>query len=72
MVDTHQMTQHDLSPHAGKNTLAELRQMYFELKEEVFSTCNRLGYCCNSQRLEELLKRTVGTEMVLTDVLHPK
>lgn len=45
---------------AGKKSLASIRKLYFELKEEVFATA-RFGYGCDTNALERLLKREFGT-----------
>ena len=52
-------------------SLSQLRDLYFRLKEEVFSK-GRVGFCYDSLRLEELLKKELGTELRMGDVKHPK
>ena len=42
-------------------TLASIRKLYFELKEQVFATA-RLGYGCDTNALEKLLKREFGVD----------
>lgn len=54
-----------------KMSLSHLRDLYFRLKEEVFSK-GRVGFCYDSLRLEQLLKDELGTETRLGDVTHPK
>lgn len=51
--------------------LCRLRDLYFRLKEEVFSK-GRVGFCYDSVRLEQLLKEELGTEMRMDDITHPK
>lgn len=51
--------------------MAQLRQLYFRLKEQVFSR-SRMGYAYNSKALEELLKEELGTELRMCDVNYPK
>ena len=52
-------------------SLYQLRNLYFRLKDEVFSK-GRTGFCYNSAKLEELLKESLGTHIRMGDVLHPK
>ena len=40
-------------------SLSRLRDLFFRLKDEVFSK-GRVGFCYDSIRLEELLKRSLG------------
>ena len=42
-------------------TLAAVRKLYFELKEQVFANA-RLGYGCDTDALETLLQREFGTD----------
>ena len=57
-----------MSP-VAKRTLAELRQVYFKMKEEVFSA----GFGTdNTKALEDLLKETIGENMRMSDVTEPK
>lgn len=51
--------------------LCQLRNLYFRLKDEVFSK-GRTGFCYDSAKLEELLKEGLGTDMRMGDVTHPK
>ena len=50
----------------------KLRQIYFKLKDHVFSNAKMGGYAYNSEELERLLKEEFGTEMKMSDVKHPK
>ncbi len=52
-------------------SLRYLRNLYFRLKEEVFSK-GRVGFCYDTNKLEELLKEEFGTEMKMSDIQHPK
>ena len=45
----------------GKKSLASIRKLYFELKEEVFATA-KFNYGCDTDALERLLKREFGSE----------
>ena len=56
----------------AKCTLPELRKLYFELKDEIFSTASHSGYNCDTGKLEQLLKKYLGDTMKLSDVDHPK
>lgn len=51
--------------------LFQLRNLYFRLKEKIFSK-GRIGFCYDSMRFEELLKESLGTDMRMGDVKHPK
>ena len=55
---------------AGKSLL-EIRQLYFKMKEEVFSR-PRAGFAYNTRALEKLLQDELGTEMCMGDVKRPK
>ena len=55
----------------AKRNLSELRQLYFKLKDRVFSE-GRLGFAYNTTSLEKLLQEEFGTEALMTDVRHPK
>ena len=55
---------------AGKSLL-EIRQLYFKMKEEVFSS-PRAGLPFNTKALEKLLQDELGTEMCMGDVKQPK
>jgi len=54
-----------------RTSLSYIRDLYFRLKEEVFSK-GRVGFCYDTKRLEELLIEEFGTEMKMSDVQHPK
>lgn len=55
--------------------LEDIKRLYFRLKEQVFQgkgiLAHYLGFC-DSKKLEELLIETFGTEMKMTDKMHPK
>ena len=55
---------------AGKS-LHEIRQLYFKIKEEMFSS-PRAGLAFNTKALEKLLQDELGTEMCMGDVKRPK
>ena len=55
---------------AGKSLL-EIRQLYFKMREEVFSS-PRAGFAFNTKALEKLLQDELGTEMCMGDVKRPK
>ena len=52
-------------------SLSRVRSLYFRMKEEVFSK-GRVGFCYDTVRLEELLKESLGTDVHMGDVTHPK
>lgn len=56
---------------AAKKSLAELRQLYFRMKEKVFGS-DRFGFAYNTENLEELLKDVFGTTMTMADEELPK
>ena len=56
---------------SAKKNLSQLRQLYFKLKDRVFSQ-GRLGIAYNTASLDEVLKEEFGTEAIMTDVRHPK
>lgn len=57
----------------GNKTLAELRQFYFKLKEDVFTTQGIGGLGgYNTDELERILKEVLGTEKRMSDVKEPK
>lgn len=51
--------------------LFQLRNLYFRLKEEVFSK-GRVGFCYDTVRLEELLKESLGADIRMGDVKYPR
>lgn len=55
----------------AKKSLKELRQLCFQLKDDVFAS-PKFGIAYNTESLEELLKKYLGTEMKMSDVKHPK
>ena len=55
----------------AKRSLAQLRQLYFKMKDRVFGT-DRLGFAYNTQALEQLLISEFGTTMIMTDIEFPK
>ncbi|KAL5457013.1 hypothetical protein EMCRGX_G034246 [Ephydatia muelleri] len=55
----------------GDKSLLDLRQIYFEIKETVFEKA-KLGYVCDSQAFEEILKRYLTPDKRMGDVRHPK
>ena len=57
--------------HAAKKNLSELRQLYFKLKDRVFSE-GRLGLAYSTASLEKVLQEEFGTEARMSDVRHPK
>ncbi|XP_019852623.1 PREDICTED: 85/88 kDa calcium-independent phospholipase A2-like isoform X2 [Amphimedon queenslandica] len=55
----------------GKKTLAELRQVYFKLKEDIFSkTGFGIGY--NTEALELILKENFDSNIRMSDIKEPK
>lgn len=57
--------------HTANKSLAELRQLYFKMKDRVFGS-DRFGFAYNTEALEKLLKEEFGTSMRLGSVTTPK
>ena len=55
---------------AGKS-LKEMRQLYFKMKDQVFSN-DRFGFGYNTEVLEKLLIEEFGTELRMSDVTFPR
>jgi calcium-independent phospholipase A2 len=55
----------------AKKELSELRQLYFKLRDRVFSA-GRMGMGYNTESFEKVLKEEFGTEALMCDVSHPK
>lgn len=55
----------------ANKSLAELRQLYFKMKDRVFGS-DRFGFAYNTEALENLLKEEFGTSMRLGSVTTPK
>ena len=56
----------------AKKSLYQLKQLYFEMKEDVFGSGNKYGYGFNTRKMEEVLKRNFGSDMTMMSVLEPK
>ena len=54
----------------AKKTLKELRQLMFQMKDEVFGY-SRGGYACNTEALERILKEVFG-DMKMDDIKYPR
>ena len=52
----------------GNKDICYLRKLYFELKEKVFGSA-RFGYGCDTEALEQILKREFG-EMKMEPLNH--
>ena len=58
---------------SGGLSLAELRRLYFEMKDTVFKQqFKMISHTCDTKALEELLKRMLGTEKRMDCVKKPK
>lgn len=55
----------------ARKSLQELRQLYFRMKEEVFSS-PRAGFAFNTRALERILQEELGSEIRMGDVKRPK
>ncbi len=57
----------------GRRSLDELKQMFFELKDSVFKKQSKLlPTACDTEALEELLKKNLGEHIKMRDVTKPK
>lgn len=55
----------------AKKNLSELRQLYFKIRDQVFSA-GRLGMGYNTEVFERVLKEEFGTEALMSDISHPR
>ena len=58
--------------YAARKSLHQLKQLYFELKEEVFSSGNKYGYGFDTKKKERVLLRYFDPEMKMTAIMEPK
>ena len=58
--------------HAARKSLHQLKQLYFELKEDVFSSGNKYGYGFDTKKKEQVLLRYFDPEMKMTAITEPK
>ena len=56
---------------AGKKSLREIFQLYFMMKDRIFSK-PRIGPGFNTDILEEILQEYLDPDIKMTDVTHPK
>ena len=56
---------------AGKKSLREIFQLYFRMKDKIFSK-PRIGFGFNTDVLEEILQECLDLDVKMTDVTHPK
>ena len=54
----------------AKKTLKELRQLMFQMKDEVFGSSHG-SYGCNTEALERILKDTFG-DMTMNTIKYPR
>ena len=57
---------------SAKKSLYQLKQLYFEMKEDVFGSGNKYGYDFDTKKMEEVLKRNFTPEIRMASVLEPK
>ena len=58
---------------SGGLSLSELRRYYFEMKDSVFKQQSKfISHTCDTNALEELLKRMLGTDKRMDCVEKPK
>ena len=58
-----------LSLSAGNKTMADVKRLYFKLREEVFS---QRDMARRSQALDGFLQAHLGTQMKMSDIQHPR
>ena len=58
--------------YVAKKTLQELKQLFFQLKDDVFGTAKLAGFGCDSNKFSTILKSYFGEEMKLTAVSEPR
>ena len=56
----------------AKKSLHQLKQLYFEMKEDVFGSGNKYGYGFDTKKMEEVLRRNFDPEMKMFSVAEPK
>ena len=56
----------------AKKSLQQLKQLYFEMKEDVFSSGNKYGYGFDTRKMEQVLQRHFDPEMRMSSVTEPK
>ena len=56
--------------HAAKRSLAQMRQLYFKMKDKVFKN-ERLGFSYNTDALEAILQEEFG-ELKMSDRDFPQ
>ena len=57
----------------GGLSLPQLRRMYFEMKDTVFKQQSKfISHTCDTNALEELLKRMLGTDQRMDEIKKPK
>ena len=56
---------------AGKKSQREIFQLYFRMKDKIFSK-PRIGFGFNTDVLEEILQECLDLDVKMTDVTHPK
>lgn len=56
---------------SGKKSLREIFQLYFMMKDRIFSK-SRIGFGFNTEVLEEILQEYLDPDIKMTDVTHPK
>ena len=56
----------------AKKSLQQLKQLYFEMKEDVFSSGNKYGYGFDTRKMEEVLQRNFDPEMRMSSISEPK
>ena len=56
----------------ARKSLYQLKQLYFEMKEDVFGSGNKYGYDFNTKKMEDVLKRNFDPDLTMMSVLEPK
>lgn len=64
--------QYDILLSVAKKSLQELKQLFFQLKDEVFGDSKMYGYGCNTSKLAEILKNYFGEKQKLSEITEPR
>ena len=56
----------------AKKTLQDLKQLFFQLKDDVFATAKMGDYGCDSKKFSEVFKEYFGEEIRMHSVSEPK
>ena len=58
-------------PFTAKKSLAEIRQLYFKLKDKVFAH-DRMGFAYDTDAFESIVKEEFGEDALMSDCQFPR